>query len=216
MKLTLTGEQVCQELGINYDEVVNIYPYGSRVYGSNNNDSDYDYIIVFKASRLKSGAFKDNAISSRDRLIQGTCYSRGGFQDAVNKYNINALECLSLSDDKVLKNKWAFKITRYSEQELVKSVITQASNSWYLANNRYKLTTSNKEVILDPVTDKLVRKGIWHSLRILMFGIQYKTNGKIIDFGAANILLANMLADKDFKPRNYIRLRDQMIERMRV
>ena len=90
------AEQICNSLKLDYFQVLNIYPYGSQVYGTATKDSDNDYVIVMKSSLLPSGAFKDNAISSDDRKIQGTCYSRSGFIDAINNYQIVALECIFL------------------------------------------------------------------------------------------------------------------------
>ena len=91
----MSPEYICKELGLNIDEIFNIYPYGSRVYGTDMPDSDFDFIIVFKSSFLDSGSFKDNAISNEDRTIQGTCYSRGGFIDAINNYQLPAWEALA-------------------------------------------------------------------------------------------------------------------------
>ena len=83
-----TAEEICTELHLDINDIWNIYPYGSRVYLSHDEYSDYDYIIVYKKSILPSGSFKDNAISSRDKEIQGSCYSRGGFLDAINNYQM--------------------------------------------------------------------------------------------------------------------------------
>lgn len=92
-----TKEEICENLRIDISDVLNIYPYGSKIYGTHTEDSDDDFVIVYKKSLLPSGSFKDNAISSYDRKIQGTCYSRGGFIDAINTYQISALECIFLS-----------------------------------------------------------------------------------------------------------------------
>jgi predicted nucleotidyltransferase len=43
---------VLNELNIT-EEILNIYPYGSRVYGTFDKDSDSDYIIVTKVVYLK-------------------------------------------------------------------------------------------------------------------------------------------------------------------
>ena len=115
------AEQICQELNIDYTRILNIYEYGSKVYGTDDEYSDSDHIIVFKSSLLPSGAFKDNAISSRHRDIQGVCYSRSGFIDAINNYEISALECIFLPEDKIIQKKMNFGITKYNEN----------MNEWY-------------------------------------------------------------------------------------
>ena len=132
------AEEICNALKLDYSQVLNIYPYGSQVYGTATEDSDSDYIIVFKSSLLPSGAFKDNAISSEDRMIQGTCYSRSGFQDAINNYQMPVLEAIYLPEDKVVQNKMTFKMYKFDMKEFIKKVITLASASWHNADLSYK------------------------------------------------------------------------------
>jgi len=210
----LLGEDICNELGINFSEVVNIYPYGSHIYGTNRIDSDKDYIIVFKASRLASGAFKDNAISNADYSIQGSAYSRGGFQDAINNYNIAALESLSLTENLILKNKWNFTVNKYYETAFIKSIITQSSNSWHIAHRRWFMERKVQEGDAQDF-DIMIKKGIWHSIRILMFAIQFKKSKKITDFSCANAYLKDILNDKNFNPDTYIKLRDYYMQKLR-
>jgi len=171
----MTGEKICKELRIDYSKILNIYPYGSKVYGTDDEYSDDDFVIVYKSSFLPSGAFKDNAISSFDRKIQGTCYSRSGFIDAINNYEITALECIFLPEDKVIQKKMNFGITKYYEKEFIKKIITKASSSWHFATLSYK--DENFES---------AKKNIFHAIRILDFGIQVKKYKKIIDFTTMN------------------------------
>jgi hypothetical protein len=206
----MTPEKLCSELNLDLEKVWNIYPYGSKIYGTSTPLSDEDFIIVFKNSLLDSGAFKDNAISNSDRTIQGTCYSRGGFIDAINNYSMPTLEAISLSSDKIIQSKFNFKLTKFDNKELVKKVITQSSASWHLADLKWK----DEHKLEEPIS-VYTRKGIWHSLRILMFGIQFKEHQKIVDFTEANFLLSDMLKDKKFKPSNYIELRDYLTDKLK-
>ena len=171
----VSPEFICQELGIDYSQVLNIYPYGSKIYGTATEESDDDYIIVYKSSLLPSGSFKDNAISSKDKKIQGTCYSKGGFIDAINNYQISVLECLSLPEDKVIQKKMNFELTKFDKKEMAKKIITTASSSWHFANMAYK----------DNHVESCA-KNIFHALRILEFGIQIKEHHRIIDYSSAN------------------------------
>ena len=122
----MEAERICELLKLDYSKVLNIYPYGSKIYGTNDEFSDSDYVIVFKSSLLPSGAFRDNAISSDDRTVQGVCYSRSGFIDAINNYEITALECIFLPEDKVVQKKMNFAITKYNEKEFAKKIIQKA------------------------------------------------------------------------------------------
>ena len=105
------AEDILRELGVT-EEVLNIYPYGSRVYGTADENSDHDYVIVAKSAFLSNGAFKNNAISNKDFTIQGVLYSRTGFLDAINNYDVAAMECLSLPEHMRILDKWNFKINK--------------------------------------------------------------------------------------------------------
>lgn len=200
----MTPQHICKELNLNEKDIVNIYPYGSRVYGNHSEDADYDYVIVFKSAFLDNGAFKNNAISSADRKIQGSVYSRSGFQDAINKYDMAALECVYLDDDKVLKKVWPFKPPRIEKHSFIKNVITNTSNSQYRAVNRYK----DGDI-------RMAKKGVYHSLRVLTFGLQIMEHGKIVDYGACNDLLDTIMLHDDFSPRKYITLFDELSAKLK-
>jgi hypothetical protein len=201
----MTAEHICTELGLDIEEVYNIYPYGSRVYGTERPDSDYDFIVVFKRSFLDSGSFKDNAISNKDGTIQATCYSRGGFIDAINNYQLPAWEALSVEP---VKYKFPFKVQKYYEKDMVKKVITQASNSFFMADSLW--TIKDELGMMDRM-----KKGVWHSLRILKFGLQMKKWQKIHHLGYRGIFTM-IMEDENFKPRNYIAYRDKLIKDLRA
>ena len=198
-------DMLLRELNITED-LLNIYPYGSIVYGNSNEDSDSDFVIVTKAGMLKSGGFKQNAISNSNRKIQGILYSRSGFIDAINNYEITALECISLPEEMVLKNTWNFKIQKWEDKAFIKSIITKMSSSWFQADNYAK----------DDYKD-LAKKGIYHAVRILMFAEQIKEHHKVIDFTVANEFKATLKAIEDdaFDTRDYIKLRDELVLKLK-
>jgi predicted nucleotidyltransferase len=199
------SQDILMSLNIKED-VLGIFQYGSRVYGLAKDDSDYDYIIVTKSSFLPSGAFKQNAISSSDKNIQGVLYSRSGFIDAINNYEISALECLSLDPTNIILSKWPFKIQKWDEKEMVKKIIQKASASWHIASEQSKNGQKH-----------LAKKGVFHALRILMFGIQLKEHKKIIDFSVSNELKREIerLPEDIFDDRLYLKLRDKLMENLR-
>ena len=198
----LDAEKILKELNIE-EPVIAIFPYGSHVYGTNTESSDQDFIIVGKGSTLSNGAFKNNAISNSDKPIQGVMYSRGGFIDAINNYDIAALECLFVEP---ILEKWPFKIQKWDNKEMVKKIIQKTSASWYVADNAAK--NGNK---------KHAKRGIFHALRILNFAVQLKVYQEIRDFRVCNDLLLKikMVPDFDFDTRNYIQMRDNLMELLR-
>ena len=123
----MNSEQILEKLKIG-GEVLAIFPYGSQVYGTADSKSDSDFIIVMKAGMLGDGSFRlSSPLTSEDGMIQGVVYSRGGFINAINDYDIAALECLSLGAEDVLIKNWDFKVTNWNEKVMVKKIISKAS-----------------------------------------------------------------------------------------
>jgi hypothetical protein len=200
----MDASEVIRKLGLDDEAIVNVYPYGSRVYGTATENSDYDYIIVYKSALLPNGAFRNNAISSEDRKIQAVCYSRAGFQDALNNYEIGAIECMFLPEDKILRKQWPFKNYKWDKKEMSRKIITKASDSWH--NAKMRLCDDDLETS---------KKGLWHALRILLFGIQLKEQGRIVDFTEANSLRTKIFDDEDFNMKKWFAYRDELMEKLR-
>jgi len=199
-----TAEEIISELGIK-ENVVNIYPYGSRVYGNHSEESDYDFVIVCKSSMLLSGAFKDNPISNKDFTIQGILYSRGGFTDALNNYDITALECIFLEREKIIMNDWkAFRLNNLDIKKLAKALISKASMSLHSAKNFKKRDNIKK-----------ARLGVFHAIRILTFGNQIKEFGKITDYSACNKLKSEIMKVDDFHIRDYNTTINELTEKLK-
>lgn len=183
--------QVLDKFGIAPSQVACIYPYGSRVYGSHAHDSDHDWIIVYKSSLLPSGAFRDNAISSdENKTHQAVCYSRSGFRNAVDTYDIVALECVFLPEGMPILHSMQFPIRKWVPKEMASAIITKASASWHLGH-----THSDD--------DERTRKNIYHALRILQFGSQMAEFGRINDYSSTNDLKASIMADENFSASKY-------------
>jgi hypothetical protein len=204
----LEVELLLLKLLIPQELVINIYPYGSKVYGTDNANSDDDYIIVYKSALLPNGAFRNNAVSSKDRKIQAVCYSRGGFQDAINNYEIGALECIFLPTDKVLLKKWPFAISKWNEKEMCKKIISKASASWHVASMQFKDADFEDEV-------EQAKKGVYHALRILELGEQLRKTKTIYDFEKAKEFKNLIMNDNDFSVVKWTSLRNEMMDKLR-
>lgn len=201
----MNSEKILKELGITGD-VIGIFPYGSQIYGTADSKSDHDYIIVMKSAQLEDGAFKHNAITNKDWTIQGVVYSRGGFIDAINNYEIGALECLSLAEDDIILKKWDFKINTWNEKTMIKKIIEKASASRHIADQQAKTGYTDR-----------AKKGMFHALRILHFGLQLKEHKKIVDFGACNEMYFKFksIDPDDFDTRHYYKEFDDLLKKLR-
>lgn len=200
----MTPEFILRQFDIPQKDVVAIYPYGSRVYGCHTNTSDHDWVIVYRSYLLPSGAFKDNAISSDDRSHQAVCFSRTGFQAAIDAYEITALECAFLPKDQRILSTMNFDIRKWEPKEMAAAIISKASASWHLA----------VEAIRDMDEEK-ARKNIYHALRILGFGVQMAEMGRIADYSAYNHLRNAILHESDFTIKRYIGMRDSFMANLR-
>lgn len=201
----MRAEEICEKLNIDYSKILNIYPYGSKVYGTDDEYSDSDYIIIYKSSFLPSGAFKDNAITSDDGEIQGVCYSRSGFIDAINNYEIGALECVFLPEKKIVQKKLNFDIKKFNEKEFIKKIITKASSRWHFA------TLAQKDDNIE-----YVKKNVFHALRILDFAIQIKEYGKIINYSSMNKLKIEIFQNDDVDMIKYFSMFMKLCAKLKI
>lgn len=195
--------QFCENFSLDEKHVLSIYVYGSRVYGTASESSDWgnqfclfnfyeDFITVISEDReQEQRPGKDgNDI---------TVFGEKQFQLSLVNHQQNALECMFLPKDKILLEKRIFQVKldllvlRHSFSKLVLSaflisLMDQVANSWSKAS---KKLTIEKDL-------KRAKKGLFHSMRILMFGIQVKffqnlihqiaQHGRITDYSEANYL----------------------------
>ena len=144
--------------------ILNVYLYGSRVYNTHNEHSDFDLLIVV-----------DNEIEEkqiRKNLLNITIISKTKFIDDV--YNdMVKLECLfSPISRETLKINFVM-----DKQKLRKLISSTSSNSWI--KSKKKLMQNDYYVGI---------KSMFHSLRILIFGIQLMETNAIYDFTQANYI----------------------------
>jgi predicted nucleotidyltransferase len=165
-------------LGINDKDILNIYMYGSRVYGCNLN-GDYDLIIVVTGENYCHQINREN--------IDATIYSEDLFVEKIKEHEISILECLFLPEDKVLlkRKDYSFDLDL---SVLRSSISRKASNSFVKCKK--KLTVEKD------YSPYIAKKSLFHSLRILIEGIQIAKYQKIIDYSQANYLWEEIVNNK--------------------
>lgn len=187
----LNIDSMLDKLSLSKDLVLNIYMYGSKVYGCNPK-GDLDLIIV---TSIKSKD-KYNQISIND--IDATIYREDTFRELIEKHNIAVLECLFLSDDKIL-----FKHKNFNFKLNLNSLRTSISQ---ITSNSF-VKTKKKLTVEKDYNPYIGKKSLFHSLRILMFGTQIAKYGKIIDYTEANYLwdeiVLNESNDWNYYKENY-------------
>jgi predicted nucleotidyltransferase len=152
------------------ENVLNFYLFGSHVYRTNHENSDIDVILVAKTY-----------FDAKDVNIH--VYTTTQFQSLLNKGEIQMLECFFAPKEFVLKELVTFNLLfdKAFSENLRISISTICSNSW---------VKGKKKLIIQGDYDlNLALKSVYHSLRILDYGIQISENQKIIDFESSNWIL---------------------------
>lgn len=171
----LSLDNILQRANQPLHNVVAVYCYGSRVYGTFHKKSDYDFIIVVKK--------RDNEQFS-DTLININYFDTVAHQHRLNEHEISALECHFLSPEFILLQKHSFNF-KLDLSKLRHSLAAKSSNSWVKAKKKLTIPESYD---LD-----LGRKSLFHSFRIIEYGIQIAEHGRIVDYSSCNQLYSEIM-----------------------
>lgn len=151
---------------IDIDKVKNVYFYGSHNYGTDNENSDMDYIIVYDQDIDVSNTLYTKM---HDHELNATLISPKHFQKMIDEQRIDALECLFTIED------WKYETINYDFvldlEQLRRSISAVSSNSFVKCKKK-----------LEQNDDYIGKKSLFHSLRIVDFGIQIANEGKIVSF----------------------------------
>lgn len=142
--------------------------YGSRVYGTYTDASDYDFVVV--ADGCESG------VEFRNGDLNVQVYNTEKFKDLLRRHNITSLECLFLPQEYILYRSYTFDF-KLNLPALRHSVSAKASNSW---------VKCKKKLTVEEGCEYIGKKSLFHALRIVLFGTQIAQHGCILDYGAAN------------------------------
>jgi len=151
----------------NVYKATNLYLYGSRVYGTYDESSDYDYLMV--------SSIEEPFVQFKHEKVNVTVFSLTEWYKRLQEHEISALECLYLPKEMVLKDKLSFEVV-IDNQVLRRAVSAKASNSFVKAKKKF---TVENDIYVG-------KKSLFHALRIPMFGKQLAEHGKITDYAAAN------------------------------
>lgn len=145
--------------------------FGSSIYGTTNSQSDIDIIVIdddLKGQTRHQGGYDIQFISEVT------------FRNKLRECEIKILEFF-FTDKKQLKIKVSEKDINWNN--LRSSISERSSHSFVKAKKKFK----DQEFYIG-------KKSLFHSLRILKFGIQLATHKKIVDFSGANELLIPILS----------------------
>jgi predicted nucleotidyltransferase len=173
-----TLQQIIEKSGIHPYRVFNVYLFGSQIYRTATEKSDWDVIMV-----------ANNSVEStevRNGLFNIHVYVPDKFAQDLRNHRINNLEC-------IFAPKWAKLLERidYSDFKVRKEILRHSlartsSNSW----------VKSKKKILVENEDYIGLKSLFHSIRIPMFGTQISKSGSITDFSCANYIWDDIKYDQ--------------------
>lgn len=179
-----------KHLPIKSPEVLFAGFYGSKVYGTHNEKSDTDIIIVTKAKSI------DFKLNNTDYQV----LALDDFKSKLYSHNIAMLETYFLDDHNIICENFGFRESLHFSvniKTLRHSLSQTASNSF---------VKCKKKLTMEKDLDYVGLKSLYHSLRILMFGIDIATNNKITNYGIANDLyhqIVNEPADWEYLKEKY-------------
>lgn len=180
--------RISRASGVPERSLLAVYGFGSRVYGTAGSESDYDFYVI--AEGVRDGA------EVRDGDINLHLHTPAHFQELLDRHKVGAIECHMAPREHRLVERWTFSFN-LDLASLRREFATVSSNSWVKAKKKL-------EVEHEPYIGK---KSLWHAMRIVMFGTQIATSGRITDFGAANPLyrsiVQNQTDDWNYFKANY-------------
>jgi len=140
----------------------NVYRYGSTVYGTASEQSDTDYIVV--------ASDEYQYVQLQAPMIDVTVYGETDFKRALFCHDVTAVECVMLPYRHVLKQTIIFDFEPDTRM-LRESFSAKASNSFVKAKKKLTVPAD--------YAPHTARKSLFHSLRIIDFGIQLAMVGTI-------------------------------------
>lgn len=157
-----------------FKEALNVYCYGSFVYGTYKEGvSDKDYIFVMP----DDFDYQEEQIELDNMHINFFKLSK--WQNDIENNKIVPLECSFLSSAFILKETCPISIV-INKENVRENISKVASNSY--------VKCKKKLIVNKDFSPRIGKKSLWHSLRLLMFGIQIMKYGKIVNYSEANYL----------------------------
>ena len=181
-------EDIINASGVHPLKVRNVYLYGSRIYGTAREGSDYDVIMI--AGHLL--AHEEKRATVNGVLLNIHIITPDKFLADLKMHNIMNLECLFAPDWARLQEKVVLP-TEINIKKLIKNNLAQSYASWQGGKMKIEKYDFHRGL-----------KSIFHSLRMLLFAIQIAKHGKITDFSEANYLYSEII-DSDEIEWGYFR-----------
>lgn len=176
-------EESCVRIHMTNEPLL-MFEHGSTVYGTNNEKSDVDLVVVVPD---KYSDFLDKYVkgiyqfSPEQSFKDFEFLTESTYINLIRDVDIMAIESLFLPENNIVQGNFSKYIEYFNindKWKIRQSFSGTASNSWAKA---HKKMTVEKDFDM-----YCGQKSLFHSLRILDFGCQLCEFGKIIDYSSAN------------------------------
>lgn len=159
----------------------NLYAYGSQVYGTNDENSDFDFQLI-----IEDGYMSNLLELELKKRIDADISVSGikEFQAKLDAHDVAAVETF------FLPQQFRFQEDFKLHFELDKAALRNSFSR--VVSNSY-VKAKKKLVVAEDYDERVARKSLFHSFRILDLGIQI-VQGKEIDYGRVNSILTEINA----------------------
>ncbi len=185
-------------------KVVHACLYGSRVYGTHGPNSDYDIIAITDeynpdlpinevSNTIALHGLKLVHPNDKDVIIDMdiTVYSKATFEKIVDEQRLHAIETWFCPKELVLVSTgYLDSIVFTLDKGKLRHTLAEKQNwAWARALGKLKndKPTPEDEHLTEAERKYIALKSLFHSYRIVMFGIQLGNLGDLTDFTEANI-----------------------------
>lgn len=156
----------------------NVTIFGSRVYGTYTRSSDWDVIMIANNS-------VEN-LEIKNEIFNIHIYTPDRFQRDLSWHRLTNLECIYAPEKYVIKKDINFDNFQIINKKLRHSIIHTSNQSWMKFQNKFN--SGDYHIAL---------KSSFHSMRIILFGLQILKQGRVTDFSSANYIW-NKLLEKNY------------------
>lgn len=160
-------ENILRLEGIN-GNIVGLYPFGSITYGTQTENSDYDFVVIVDTDDIEYYQYETDDIDIHVMSIDT-------YETRLKDHDIMALE-VYFNPMPIIKFETDFVLDKIKLRHNISSIV---SNSWVKAK---------KKVLLENEDNWIGYKSLFHSMRILDFGLQMARNGKISYFNCMSFV----------------------------
>ena len=168
-----TRQDIILHSGLHPKRVYNIYVFGSRIYNTHTENSDWDIIMVANNSV--------EAIELKGEKYNIHIYTPDKFKEDLEWHRINNLECIFAPTWAKIQENIQYNLN-IDFPKLRHATSHISSNSWVKCKKKLEIGEYHTGI-----------KSIFHSLRIPMFVTQVATKGTIYDFQVANPIWVKLI-----------------------